>query len=167
MILPFQAICLENYSGQKVTIVLFFDTLKKPSPTVSDFFLLFSKHDESELELILRQKFPALNWKENWFNNKEALDYINDVYNNPQNYYSRFFQCIKKVEPTLFSDNFNYQIELPPKLMETFREFSVTTNTKKVVFQFSQDEPYIENIYLPNGKNVYTLMEKCIEIKPE
>lgn len=135
---------------------------EKESPTVSDFFRIFGKGNESELQLILRKRFPSLDWKGNWFANQEAAQYINNVYNNPTEYPSIFLQCIKTTEPGLFAEGIQRQIEFPPKVSKDFRTFTITLDGKKVLFEFSQNEPYIENIYLPDGKSIYALIERCI-----
>ena len=60
------------------------------------------------------------------------------------------------------------QIEFPPEINSDFRRFTVrATNAKatKVIFEFSQNEPYIESITLPNGKDIYTLIETCKQRK--
>lgn len=163
IVLLTQAYSSENYIKQMNTIILFYETLaKKGPPNVSDFFMLFSEHNEAELELILRQKFPSLDFKGNWFDDQQAKSYVDKVYNNPKLYPSLFLQCIKSVEPKLFADKVKRQIEFPPKISKDFRAFGVITHSKKVVFEFSQNETTIENIYLPDDKSIYILIERCI-----
>lgn len=152
----------EDYNEQKSTITLFYETLNKEEPSVSDFFRLFGKGNEAELELILRQQFVYLNWKGNWFDDEKALKYVNEVYSNPEKYKSRFLRCIKLTQPMFSSPKFNLQIESVPSVTKDFRRFAVVSHEKKVIFEFSQDEPYIENVYLPDGTSIYTLIEKCV-----
>ena len=94
-----QPLAEENYNEQISTITLFYKTLNKKDASVSDFFSLFGRGNEAELELILRQQFVYLNWKGNWFDDEKALKYVNQVYNDPEKYQSRFLQCIKSIEP--------------------------------------------------------------------
>jgi hypothetical protein len=164
IVFQIQAVASENYIRQINTIILFYEMLTtKESPSVADFFKFFSEHNEAELELILRKEFPLLNFKGKWFDNQQAKGYVNKIYNNPELYSSLFLQCIKSDEPKLFADKVTRQIEFPPKINKDFKTFTVITYGNKVVFEFSQDEPTIENIYLPNGKSIYTLIEKCIK----
>jgi hypothetical protein len=163
VVLHNQPLASENYNEQISTITLFFKTLnKKEAANVSDFFRLFGRSNEAELELILRQQFVYLNWKGNWFDDEKALKYVNEVYNNPEKYQSRFLQCIKSTEPLFSSRNRNPRIESAPNVTKDFRRFTVISHEKKVFFEFSQDEPYIENIYLQDGTSIYTLIEKCV-----
>ncbi len=151
-----------KYINQIQTIVLFYETmLQNKPPTVSDFLKLFGKDNEAELEVILRQKFPTLDWKKNWSDNEEAVDYIEKVFNNPQNHTSMFLQCIKLAEPTFFA-GVKWQIEFPPEITKDFRKFSVLIRAKRIIIEFSQDERTIENVYLPDGKSIYSLIEGCV-----
>jgi hypothetical protein len=147
-VIPYsQPLASENYNEQIYSITLFYETLnKKEAASVSDFFRLFARGNEAELELILRQQFPYLNWKGNWFGDEEALKYINDAYDHPERYQSRFLQCIKSTEPLFSSRQPNPQIESAPSLTRDFRKFTVISHDKKVIFEFSQDEAYIESI---------------------
>ena len=147
---------------QVATIVTFCEKITSDTqPTAADFFMLFGKENESELELILRQRFSDLNINGNWFSNPEALDYVNKVYDNPNRYPSRFMECLRKVEPELFLNKAKRQIQFPPEITKDFKNFSVTVSGKTIVFQFSKEEGLIENVYLPSGKSVYQLIEKC------
>lgn len=158
-----QPLASENYDKQISTITLFYSTLnKKEPPSVSDFFKVFGRSNEAELQLILRQHFFYLDWKGDWLTDEKALKYVNEVYNDPEKYQSRFLQCIKSSELLFSSRNLNPQIESAPNVTKDFRRFTVISHNKKVFFEFSQDEPYIENIYLPDGTSIYTLIEKCI-----
>ncbi|TAN43223.1 MAG: hypothetical protein EPN22_10365 [Nitrospirae bacterium] len=162
VIVLFSGICTaEKYLQQESAIVVFCDTLKKTSPTVYDYFMLFGKQDESELELILRQRYPSLDWKGNWFHNKKASDYVKNVYSKPQNYPSRFLRCIKLSHPDLSSKSNKLKIDRSPKILDDFKEFNVMVGGKKLIFQFSQDDPYIENIYFSNGDSIFDLIEIC------
>ncbi len=165
---PSETFALADYSEQVRTIILFYEVLaEKPEPTVADFNAVFGKENKAELELILRQKFPAVDWKGKWDENKEILDYVTKVDGNPDQYPSRFLKCLKSNEPKLFGAESKRQVEFPPKIINDrkerkfFTEFSVITNGKRVVFQFVPDENTIENIYLPDGRTVYSLLEKC------
>jgi hypothetical protein len=164
IVIPGQLSASENYLNQISTVIGFHKALSETnSPTVSVFLKLFGKGNEAELELILRQRFPSLDWKGKWFDNKEAKTYVQKVYDNPQLYPSRFLQCIKSNEQIFFADKVKRQIEFPPEITKDFRRFTVITDGKKVIFEFSQDEPYIENIYLPDGKSIYTLIDRCVK----
>ena len=153
----------EDYKEQLNKIVLFYEILNKKEPKVSDFFKLFGEDNEAELELILRQDFPSLNLQD-WDLNQVAVDHVDKIFTNPDSYTSRFLECIKLEEPKLFTLTIKRRIEFPPEITRDFRKFTVSsTNAKetKVIFEFSQNEPYIESITLPNAKSIYTLIEKC------
>jgi hypothetical protein len=128
IVLFLQASGSENYTNQVSTVILFYKTLtEKKSPSVSDFYQLFGRSNEAELELILRQQFPSLELKGNWLDDEEAITYVDKVRDNPQDYPSRFLQCLKSMEPRLFSDKVNRQIEIPPIITKDFRKFTVIT----------------------------------------
>lgn len=148
-------------SRQVDTILNFYKFLATKKPTVKQFQALFGQHNEAELELILAQKFPSLNIEGNWFENDQASRYVDMVDKNPEKYPSRFFYCIRSVEPKLFSRNVKYKIDSQPNSSNSFREYSVVTDGEKVIFQFSQNEPYIENIILPNKRSIYDLINSC------
>jgi hypothetical protein len=163
-VVPYSQPCAsENYNEQLSTITLFYKTLtKNEAASVSEFFKLFGEGNEAELELILRQEFPSLDWKRNWLDDEKAVVYVEKIYNDPHHHTSRFIKCIKTTIPMFSSGKFNLQIESPPNVTKAFRKFTVKAHGKKLIFEFSQDEPYIENIYLPDGKSIYTLIEKCV-----
>jgi hypothetical protein len=161
LILPTRSLASERYIEQMQTIVLLYETLvQNKSPSVSAFLKLFGKGNEAELELILRQEFPSLDLKMNWSDNKEAVDYTEKVFNNPQNYPSRFLRCMKFAEPTLF-DGAKWHLQFPPDTTADFRKFTVLIRGKKIIIEFSQDEKTIENVYLADGKSIYNLIEGC------
>jgi hypothetical protein len=165
LILPWGALASEGYIEQIQTIVLLYETLtQNKSPSVSDFLKLFGKGNEAELKLILRQEFPSLDWKKNWSDNEEAVDYIEKVFNNPQDYSSRFLQCIKLAESTFF-DGAKWQLQFPPDITKDFRKFIVLIRGKRIIIEFSQDERTIENVYLADGKSIYNLIEGCVNFK--
>lgn len=155
----------ETYFKQIETILKFYETLAAENPNVQQFFELFGRDNEAELELILKNKFPSLNLKGDWHENKEAEKYIKVVYEYPERFSSEFLYCLKSVKPKLFSQKIKRHIEFPPKINNDFRKFRVITNKEKVIFQFSQGEPFIENIYLSDGTSIYDLEGKCINSK--
>jgi len=159
-----QALTAENSSiiKQVATIVEFCELVGADAqPKVSDFFRLFGRENESELKLILMQQFPKLDINQPWFLEREALEYVNRVYNNPNQYISRFMECLRKNRPDLFLSKAKCQIEFPLEITKDFKNFKVTTSGKTMIFQFSGEESLIENIYLPEGKSIYTLIEGC------
>lgn len=84
-------------SKQVATIEEFFEQVAADAqPKASDFFRFFGKENESELELILRQQFFKLNINQDWFSDREALEYVNRVYHNPNQHVSRFLECLRK-----------------------------------------------------------------------
>lgn len=160
-----QALTAENSSMSKqvATIVEFHEQVAADAtPKASDFFRLFGRANESELKLILRQQFPKLDINQTWFSDREALEYVNRVYYAPNEHISRFMECLRKTRPDLFLGKAKYQIEFPPEITKDFTNFKVTTSGKTMIFQFSGQESFIENIYLPEGKSIYTLVEGCV-----
>jgi hypothetical protein len=161
-----------DYAEQVRTIVVFYELLTGESePTVANFNAILGRDNEAELELILKQKFPEVDWKGKWDANKEALDYVKQIDANPEQYESRFLKCLRSSEPRLFSNRAKRQIEFPPRILEDpekhvhFVEFKVLTKGKAVIFQFVPEDKTIENVYLPDGKSIYTLMERCDDFK--
>lgn len=152
----------EEFSYQGASILKFYEILSTENvPSVERFFELFGRDNEAELEMILLKKFPVLDPKSNWYDNKEAKRYIDKVYNAPEHYPSQFLNCIKTAESTLFYKSEKRLLEFPPRAKEDFKLFTVLISDKKVMFEFSQNENTIENIYLPNGKSIYTLIPVC------
>jgi hypothetical protein len=155
----------ETYKEQLNKVILFYEILNKKEPKVSDFFRLFGEDNEAELQLILRQDFPSLNLQDRYWDLKpDVADHIERIFTHADTYTSRFLECIKSEEPKLFADKIKRQIEFPPEIDGDFRRFIVrATNAKaaKVIFEFSQNEPYIESITLPSGRSIYTLIETC------
>jgi len=134
-------------SKQVAAIVKFFEIMVADTqPKASDFFKLFGKENESELKLILSQEFPGLDIKQTWFLEKEALKYVNRVYDNPTQYDSRFLECLRKARPDLFRSKAKRQIEFPPEITKSFSNFKITVSGKTAIFQFSAQEVFIENI---------------------
>jgi hypothetical protein len=160
--LPARILASDSYAEQMATVVLFYEVLStKQTPSVSDFFAVFGKDNEAELELILSDKFPFLDTKKKWFDNQDALKYVNKIYNEPDQYPSRFFGCIKVAEPKFFAEKLKRCIEFPPNTTIAMKSFNVITDGKKVVIQFSEDNRTIENLFLPDGRSIYSLIEQC------
>lgn len=155
----------ENYKEQLNKVILFYEILNKKEPKVSDFFRLFGEDNEAELQLILRQDFPSLNLQDRyWDLNPNVADHIDRIFTHTDSYTSRFLECVKLEEPKLFAHKIKRRIEFPPEITRDFTRFTVSmTNAKetKVIFEFSQNELYIESIILPNDKSIYTLIETC------
>jgi hypothetical protein len=149
-------------SKQVATIEVFCEQMAADvQPKVSDFFKFFGRENESELKLILKQQFPKLDMKQTWFSDQEALEYVNRVYHNPNQHVSRFMACIRKTRPDLFLSKAKPQIEVPPEITKDFKNYKVGISGKTVIFQFSREDRFIENIYLPDGTSIYTLIEGC------
>lgn len=176
------------YYKQVATILKFYDILtKKEEPTVQDFFEFFSEHDESELDLGLRQDYPSFGakeqetmkkWREKaegksyaevvekiWHDNPNAKNYADEIYLHPDRYPSRFLRCIKTKESLLFSQKIPRKLEFPPEVTKDFIKYSVLISGKKAIFEFVHDEPTIENVYLPDGKSIYDLILRCVKDK--
>lgn len=153
----------EDYKEQLNKIDLFYEVLNKKAPKISDFFKLFGSDNESELELILRHDFPSLKLEE-WDLNKKAADHVSKIFARPTFHVSRFLKCLKVKEPAIFKTKAKYRVEMPPEVTNDFRRFTVSTDNdqkSKIIFEFSQNEPYIESIILPDGKSIYTLIDNC------
>lgn len=153
----------EDYKKQMSQIELFYKILQKKAPKISDFYLLFGRDNEAELESILRQEFPTLSMEE-WDLNKKAVNYVDKVLSRPALHVSRFLRCLKMKEPELFASKSVYRIQTPPEVTKDFRRFTVRIDNdheRNIVFEFSQTEPYIESIILPDGRSVYTLIDSC------
>ena len=155
----------ENYKEQLNKVILFYEILNMKEPKVSDFFRLFGEDNEAELQLILLQDFPSLNLQDRYWDLKpNVADHVDKILTQADTYPSRFFECIKSQEAKLFTEKTKHQIEFPPDIEGDFRRFIVranNSNATKVIFEFSQNEPYIESITLPSGRSIYTLIEKC------
>ena len=146
-----------NYK-QVDTIFLFFETMNnKQIPTVSDFNKLFGENNEAELELILEQKYPDLQGQ--WMNNKKIIKYTKAVSEQPRKYPSRFLMLIRNSVPEIFSKKSKRRLEFPPEITKDFKKYSIITDESRVVFIFSRDECTIEDIELPDGKSIYTLIK--------
>ncbi|MDO8446575.1 MAG: hypothetical protein Q7T53_10820 [Deltaproteobacteria bacterium] len=159
----------EVYYKQVATVLKFYDVLSnKESQTVRDFFELFGKHNEAELELGLSQDYQSFKTEERniikewrkkkkdrsyaevvekiWHDNPEAKKYADDIYEQPDRYLSRFLKCIRSVEPLLFSQKTTRTLEFPPRQIgdplkyNDFIQYYVWTSAKKVIFEFSPDE---------------------------
>lgn len=161
---------LQSYAdtsyNQVVKVLLFYDLITvEENPNIKHFFELFGRDNEAELELFLRLNFPELDITVNWFDNQEAKKNIDELYRNPEKHLSKFLECIKLLEPKLFSKRLTRMIEFPPKESKGFQIYRVLTGNKIVSFQFSQNEDVLDDIILPNGKSIYTLIPKCVNSK--
>lgn len=153
---------VDNNKAQVTTIMSLCKILARNNPmTVQDFFNIFGKDNEAELELLLKAKFPSVDYKGDWSKNKEVLVYPNAVYNDPLKFRSMFLECLKIAEPKLFNSEIRCEVCLPPSIIDDLTRYTVIIRSQKVIFEFSQDESYIENIYLPNGESIYTAVEHC------
>lgn len=154
----------QSYVHQGTTVLLFYETvLEKEAPSVADFIALFGPNNESELNLILHQKFPDT--AESWTSDEEAIKYTEKVYKQPDEFPSLFLRCVQINSKRLFLNTKKLHLVYPPDTLEDFKRFTVLANNHKVIFVFSQNETTIENIILPDGESIYTIIEKCFKIQ--
>lgn len=146
---------------QVATIVAFYEIMSgNEVPTVADFQALFGQDNEGEVRILLREKFPNL--RDDQVPDPVAVAYVNERINHPHDHPSRFLQCIKSQELALFTKKIVRQIQFPPESLLDLRRYKVTTGDgTTVVFEFSQNEPFIETIYLPSGRKLNCLIDAC------
>lgn len=158
--LPTEILASETNANQVQTIITFYEIMaKNETPSVAVFFSLFGNDNEAELEMHLRQKFPSLPVTGKWFENQEASNYINNIYKHPESYPSLFMKRLMSIQSKLFTGKTKRLIEFPPNIKKDLRRFKVICRGKEVTFEFSQNDNYIENIYLPDGSSIYTLIK--------
>jgi hypothetical protein len=159
--IPVGIFASETNANQVQAIIKFYEIMaKKEPPSVADYFGLFGKDNEAELEMNLRQKFPSLPVTGKWFENQEASKYINNIYKHPESHPSLFLERLRSIESELFNGTTKHLIEFPPNIKNDLRKYKVIHRGKELTFEFSQNDIYIENIYLPDGKSIYTLIKR-------
>jgi hypothetical protein len=134
---------------QKATILDFFKVINKRNPTVKDFIGLFGENNEAEMALIFDMKKDS-----------DASLYYVGVDSNPKKYSSLFLKCIKKEEPKLFATKSKPFIKRMPPKDKYFINYEIKINGQEIIFQFSQYDITIENIYLPDGESIYDLVDR-------
>lgn len=147
--------------AQVSKVVMFYEVLATDAPSVEQFFALFGRDNESELALILGKKFPSLDSNGNWSSDVAARTYVEDVNRNPAGYPSIFLACLKSSYPGPFSPGKQRKIGFPPITNEDLRRYEVWCGEERIVFEFSQVESFIENIYLSNGQSIDQAILKC------
>lgn len=151
----------ESYFDQMRTIISFYEALgSERPPRVSDFVRLFGAESEEELELILRDEFPQVKGSA-VLSNKSAHTRVREIFAKPESFQSRFLLCVKALEGKLFVADGKRQIEWPPDEKGDFRRYRVVSAAGTAIFEFSQDEPLIESIYLPNGRALGSRLSEC------
>ncbi len=162
--ISFPSICHGSEVEQRQigTILSFYQTLThREMPTGEDFVRLFGYQSELEFYAILRDKFPNLERNEPVENHPEASSYIKEQFDNRSAVTSKFLQCVKKVEPALFASNATRQLHFPPKVTEHSRRYTVVTKGKSVTFTFSATSETIDEVVLPNGQVISSLLDRC------
>jgi hypothetical protein len=153
---------LDDNKAQVTTIISLCKILEQERPpTVADFFSVFGKDNKAELELLLRNRFPFVDYKRDWSKNRKVLAYVNEVYNEPIEFRSLFLGCMKIVEPKVFTSGMRCEVSFPPVVINDLKKYTVIIGNQKVIFEYSQEESYIENIYLPSGESIYAAVERC------
>ena len=148
----------EDDAEQISTILRFYEVMTKPTqPTVADFYSLFGPNNEAELALVFNRKFPFRQWNKD----PESIEYSRKMYEQPTQFTSMFLQCIRSEEPSLFSTTTSRLIQFPPEADEDFTRYTVVTGSVGITFVFSQNDPFIETVYLPSGKSIDTLTDTC------
>jgi hypothetical protein len=129
-------------------------------PNLETSYGIFGEDNEIELELFLSQEFPKLSASAPVPKDSPAVKEFNN-YDKNRNNPSRFFICIRKIKAKTFSSVANWYIKVPSKTTEYFTRYDVLVEKEPLVFEFSEDNSEIENIYFPNGKSIYKLSSLC------
>lgn len=157
----FNGICLaENAKKYTDMVKVFYNkTYKCNHVKISDFNELFGEGNEAELEMILIRKFDIISGDE--YLNKDIVDKVNKILSSPSKYDSEFLKllCVSK---ELNVDKIENNIVYPIQKERDYVYVYVYQGLSKITFEFSRGESYIENIYLPNGKSVYSLIKESV-----
>ena len=127
---------------------------------ISDYYDLFGKNNEAELEMILRKRFKSQNNREELNRNNDIVNQVNAVLNNPTKYDSEFLKLLCTSNVLSLNKNIERSIVFPIQETKDFIQVKVLEGNKKIIFEFSRGESSIENIYLPDGKSIYSLTEQ-------
>lgn len=155
---PTLASALAAATPQTDTIHKFYQALGTPSPTILTFTELFGGDDEAEVDTLLaiyyEGKFPDT------VPDEKAVEFTRRA-NDPE-HVSEFLICIRRLRPKLFSSNSMVKIETPKQTSdESFDRIFVTTRGGKLIFLFGRGEKTIENITMPDGSSVSSLIPQC------
>ncbi len=151
----------EPAGAQFATILKFYDVLAEPrDPTVADFESLFGTSNEAEVGLIIRQDFPSVPADEAR-HRADVVQHVNDLLSDGNSHPSRFLRCLKAIAPIPSARRAKRMLQIPPETTTDFRRFRVMSGKEMIVFEFSQNEPFIENVYLPGGMSIYDLLPRC------
>src|SRR5205823_3675094 len=137
----------------------FYRALGTTSPTIATFREVFGGDDEAEVDTLLAIYYQG-SVPDNAFADEKAVELTRRV-NDPE-HASEFLRCIRRLRPRLFSSNSIITIEtLAQTHDESFDRIPVSARGGKLIFVFSKGEKTIEDITMPDGSSVYSLIPQC------
>lgn len=151
---------------QFAKIGLFLEMLTQPeAPSVQRFEEIFGPNNEAEVAVIVRQEFPWWDRPATLGDHADdarasAIAYINERINNPTKYRSRFLSCLKKLYPNLVGPR-RWAVVYPPERTEHYRRFHASSAGVVLVFKFPDDEEWVEDVVLPSGGSVRSVVNEC------
>ena len=146
---------------QAQSIERFFEVMKTKSPSMEDFERLFGREDYAELQTLLAIHFPELSPGEEVPPDSPAVEFTRTRLANRKGA-SQFLECVRRLRPSLFKLEGRIQVgaNFAPS-GDPFDRRAVKTQGGDLVFMFSRGTSLIENIKLPDGKSIYTLIPLC------
>lgn len=141
------------------TIHRFYRIVSTTSPTIANFTELFGRESEAELDAILAVHHPAA---VDPASNDRILKFTQERLAN-QDHASEFLRCIRRLRPQLFSPRGMPELKREERSSndDSFTRIVARTRGGKVVFVFSKGVATIEDIEMPGGASVYTLIPEC------
>ena len=147
--------------SQARTVRDFFRSVGSKTPTIAMFQRLFGNDSEAELNAILAVHFPGEfsggrrppDDRSAEFTRKRLSD---------SNHRSEFLTCLGRLRPRLFIPGGKGSVGTSVRGGDgSFQRRAVTTPAGTLTFVFATDSAVIEDIELPDGKSVYTLIPEC------
>lgn len=151
----------EDLQYLEVVVGFYQVLLQSREPTVVEYRKVFGPHDESELELVLQTVFGIDPTDPEWDEREDVLMYLEKLDEGPERTPSLFWKCLRLHRKKFLVDSPNVKIDLFPARAGDFIYHTVTAGERRIVFEFSNGEHFIESIRLEDGRVVDDLLRAC------
>ncbi len=151
--------------GQTRTVRDFFGAIRSKTPTIAMFQRLFGNDSEAEMNTILAVHFPGEFSGGRRAPDEEVAEFTRKRLSDSK-HRSEFLTCLGRLRPRLFIPDSKVAVGATVGGSDhSFQRRAVTTRAGTLTFVFATGSTTIEDIELPDGKSVYSLIPECGLVK--
>ena len=158
------ACCTTTVPSQRDTLEQYFRVLSRAAPTIEEFEHLFGRESTAELDTIIAVHAPALKPSDDVSADSPIVSVARARLSN-RGKPSLFLACLKATRPALaVVAEVPRMTQKPVKAGDRFAVWVASTGGGDLEFLFQHGSTLIEDIRMPNGRSIYTLIPECKKV---